>query len=54
MKEKSVRFGFKVFNKETSMFLANGYVVIVTANRKTGRATQIPSSIMSELKSFLK
>ena len=54
MREKSVKFGFKVFNEETTVLLATGYVVIVAADKQTGRATKIPEDIVEKFKSFIK
>ena len=54
IKEKSVKYGFKIFNKETAVLLANGYVVIVAADKQTGKAIKIPKEIMEKLKPFCK
>jgi acyl-CoA thioester hydrolase len=53
LKEKSVKYGFQVTNKETSDLLALGYLVVVAADRQTGKATQIPVEIVDKLKPFL-
>lgn len=52
LKEKSVKLGFNVFNKETATLLATGYVVIVAADKQTGKATKIPDDIVEKLKLF--
>jgi acyl-CoA thioester hydrolase len=52
LKEKSFRLGFRVFNKETATLLAIGYVVIVAADKQTGKATQIPEDIVAKLKPY--
>jgi acyl-CoA thioester hydrolase len=54
LKEKSVKLGFNVTRKETTELLANGYVVVVAADRNTGRATQIPKEIVDKLKPLSK
>jgi acyl-CoA thioester hydrolase len=54
LKEKSVKYGFKIVNKESAVLLANGYIVIVAADKQTGKATQIPSEIVEKLKPFAK
>jgi acyl-CoA thioester hydrolase len=54
LKVKSVKYGFKVTNDRTSDLLAIGYLVIVAADRQTGRATQIPVEIVEKLKPFHK
>ena len=52
LKEKSIKYGFKIFNKESAVLLANGYVIIVAADKQTGKATQIPKDIVEKLKPF--
>jgi acyl-CoA thioester hydrolase len=54
LKEKSVKFGFKVFNKETGALLAIGYIVVVAADKQTGKATQIPDEIVKKFEPFSK
>jgi acyl-CoA thioester hydrolase len=54
LKEKSVTYGFKISNKESTDLLANGYVIIVAADKQTGKATEIPKKIAARLKSFCK
>jgi acyl-CoA thioester hydrolase len=52
--EKSIKYGFKILNKETAVLLANGYMVVVVADKQTGKATQIPKEIGEKLKAFCK
>ncbi len=54
LKQKSVKYGFKVFNNKTKELLANGYVVVVAADRQAGRATLIPKEIVDKLEPFTK
>jgi acyl-CoA thioester hydrolase len=54
VKEKTVKYGFSVFKKETSELLANGYLVIVAADKKLGKATRIPKEIVEKLKPYTK
>jgi acyl-CoA thioester hydrolase len=54
LKEKSVKYGFNVTNKETSVQLAAGYIVLVVADRQTGKATQVPTDIVEKLRPFLR
>jgi acyl-CoA thioester hydrolase len=54
LKEKSVRYGFRIINKDTEELVASGYVVAVAADKKTGKATQIPKTIADKLKPFCK
>ena len=53
LKEKSIKYGFKIF-KESAVLLANGHVVVVVADKQTGKATQIPKEIAEKLKTFCK
>jgi acyl-CoA thioesterase FadM len=52
LKQKSVKYGFKVFNKETAVLLAVGNVVVVVADKKTETAVQIPKEIAEKLRQF--
>jgi len=52
--KKSIRYGFKIFNKESAVLLAEGYVVIVAADKQTQKAMQIPLEIAEKLKPFCK
>ncbi len=54
LKEKSIKYGFRIFDKESAVLLATGYVVVVAADKQTGKATQIPKEIAEKLKSFSK
>lgn len=53
LKEKSAKLSFNVAN-ETGELLALGYLVIVAAEKQTGRATQIPKDIVERLRPFAK
>jgi len=54
LKEKSVKLGFNISNKEKGELLATGYLVIVTADRNAGKATPIPKEIVDKLKPLCK
>ncbi|MGA2310041.1 MAG: thioesterase family protein [Candidatus Bathyarchaeia archaeon] len=54
LREKSVKLGFTVTNKETAELLATGYFVVVAADKNTGKATQIPKEFVDKLKPFAK
>jgi acyl-CoA thioester hydrolase len=54
LREKSIKYSFKIFNKESNALLANGYVVIVTADKKEGKAAPVPRDIVEKLKPFCK
>lgn len=52
LKEKAVKLGFKIRNKDTEDLLVFGHLVVVTADEKTGKATPIPNDIVDRLKPF--
>jgi YbgC/YbaW family acyl-CoA thioester hydrolase len=54
LREKSIKYGFRMFNKGTGALLAEGYVVIVMADRQTQRAVPIPREIAEKLEPFRK
>jgi acyl-CoA thioester hydrolase len=54
LKEKSVRYGFTVLNKESGELLATGHMVAVVADKKTGRATAIPKMFLDKLAPYSK
>jgi acyl-CoA thioester hydrolase len=54
LKEKSIKYGFRVFNKESGTLLAEGYVVIVLVDKQTQKAVAIPNEIVEKLKPFSK
>jgi acyl-CoA thioester hydrolase len=53
LKEKSVKYSFRVLNGETSELLANGYMILVAADKQTGKAAKIPMVIVEKLKSYI-
>jgi acyl-CoA thioester hydrolase len=54
LKEKAVKYGFKIYNKETAELLADGYIVAVAVNRHTLKAVQIPREVVEKFKAFSK
>jgi acyl-CoA thioester hydrolase len=54
LREKSMKYGFRMFNKETEVLLAEGYVVIVVADKQTQKAVPIPKEITEKLEPFSK
>jgi len=52
LKEKSVKYGFKMFKQETQTLIAEGYVTIVAAGRQTGKAAPIPGEFVEKLKPY--
>jgi len=49
-----VKLGFDVAKKDTAELLAIGHLVIVTADRNSGKAVQIPKEIVDKLRPFSK
>jgi acyl-CoA thioester hydrolase len=54
MREKSVKYGFRTLNKQSNTLVAEGYVVLVAASVKTGKATAIPKDFAEKLKPYAK
>jgi acyl-CoA thioester hydrolase len=54
LREKSVKYEFRIFNKKTSDLLAVGYIIAVAADRQKGKATDIPEEILGKLRPFSK
>ncbi len=54
LREKSMKLSFRILNKETSSLLATGYVIVIVADKHTGRSTQMPMEIMEKLRPFAK
>jgi len=54
LREKSIKYGFRMFNKEAGTLLAEGYVVIVMADKQTQKAVAIPKEIAEKLRPFSK
>jgi acyl-CoA thioesterase FadM len=54
LREKAVRYGFTVLSKDSGELLAEGVLVVVAADKKTGRATQLPRVVAEKLEPFSK
>lgn len=52
LKEKSIKYGFKISKKETQTLIAEGYVTIVAAKRRTGKAAPIPAEFVDKLEPY--
>lgn len=52
VKEKTIKYAFTVRKKDTNVLVAEGYVVVVAADRKIGKAINIPPEIVEKLKAF--
>jgi acyl-CoA thioester hydrolase len=53
LKEKSIKYDFRVSNKSADL-LAKGYVVIVVADKQTEKAVPIPKEVVEKLKPYSK
>jgi len=54
LKEKSVKYAFKVLNEESGNLLSSGYVVVVAADKQAGKAIPLPKETVDKLKPFCK
>ena len=54
IRKKSVKYGFVVKQKDTSVLVAEGYVVIAAADKKIQKAIDFPFEIAEKLKAFKK
>lgn len=50
IKEKSVRFDYKIFRKKDRKLLASGYTVNVFVNKKKMKSTKIPEDVRKKIK----
>jgi len=54
VKDKAVRYGFTIFNKKSERLIAEGYVVVVVADKKFGHAINIPKELVQRLETYKK
>ena len=54
MREKSIKYGFRIFNEQSTVLVAEGYMVLVSASIQTGKATAVPNDFAEKLKPFTK
>jgi acyl-CoA thioester hydrolase len=52
--EKSVKYVFSIIKKENLQMIAEGYVILVVADKKLGKAVNIPKDIAGKLERFKK
>jgi YbgC/YbaW family acyl-CoA thioester hydrolase len=52
IREKAVKYLFKVRNKGTAETIAEGYLTVVSASKQTGKAIEIPEELKKQLKFF--
>ncbi|MGQ9566315.1 MAG: acyl-CoA thioesterase [Candidatus Bathyarchaeales archaeon] len=54
IKEKSVKYLFSITKKENKQPIAEGYVILVAANKKLGKAIAIPKKFIQKLETYKK
>ncbi|MBS7633388.1 acyl-CoA thioesterase [Candidatus Bathyarchaeota archaeon] len=52
LRQKSVKYGFRIINKKKEELLALGYMTMVAADKRREKAIPIPEQIMEKLRSF--
>lgn len=52
--DKAVKYGFSMVNKASGQLVAEGYVVVVVADKKLGKAVNIPEELVKRLKTYKK
>jgi acyl-CoA thioester hydrolase len=52
--DKAVKYGFTIINKISEQMVAEGYVVIVVADKKLGHAVSIPKELAEKLETYKK
>jgi len=50
--DKAVRYTFEITNQKTEQVIAEGYVVIVVADKKSGHAISIPKELVKKLETY--
>jgi len=53
IKEKAIKYWFKVYNKRSRQLAAEGYIVAVAADKNLGKAAKIPEEIAEKLKAYM-
>jgi len=52
IEEKAVKYGFTIRHKETSVTVAEGYVVEAFEDKRSGKIVNIPSGLAEKLEAF--
>ena len=52
IRDKAVRYGFAMVNRLSGQLVAEGYVVVVAADRKLGKAVNLPKELMEKLTAY--
>ena len=47
--DKAVKYGFEMMNKVSGQLVVKGYVVVVVADKRLGRAVAIPKELVEKL-----
>jgi len=50
--DKAVKYGFTIVNKKSEQLIAEGYVVIVVADKKSGHAINMPKELTEKLETY--
>jgi len=53
LKEKAVKYWFKIRNKRNGQLAAEGYIVAVAADKNLGKAVKIPEEIAEKLRAYM-
>jgi acyl-CoA thioester hydrolase len=52
--DKAVKYGFIIVNKKSERLVAEGYIVVVVADKKFGHAINIPKELIEKLETYKK
>jgi acyl-CoA thioester hydrolase len=52
--DKAVKYGFEMVSKVSRQLVAEGYVVVVVADKKLGRAVNLPKELIEKLAIYRK
>lgn len=52
--EKAVKYGFTIINEMSKQLVAEGYIVVVVADKALGHAVSIPKELIEKLKIYKK
>jgi len=47
--DKAVKYGFEMINKASGQLVSEGYVVVVVADKKLGKAVSLPKELIEKL-----
>ena len=52
LKEKAVKYGFKVKRKDDDVLVTEGYIVAVAVDKDFGKAINLPKEMAEKLQTF--